>query len=193
MSKLTEDEIFKVRQETQGVTLAFARAIEAKVLAGITGDGRGEAKYCFYCRANTHNDSECWSTRPAGWKPDNTAQTAAAPLVPSPSVKFVWPPAQPQQQQAAPGAVPDGWQPIETAPKDGSMFLCWVSAERYSSPDGECSSHAHDTSQMDFCWWRNGLDGNGYFDPACGQIGDSQDVTHWMPLPPAPKPQEPGA
>lgn len=91
--------------------MSIFRAIEAEVLRlnGITGDGRGEAKYFFYCRANTHNDSECWSTRPAGWKPDNTAQTAATPLVPSPSVKFVWPPAQPQQQQAAPGAVPDGY------------------------------------------------------------------------------------
>ena len=80
------------------------------------------------------------------------------------------------------------WQPIETAPKDGSMFLCWVSAERWSSEDGGGSVRSHDVSQVDFCWWRDNH-GNGYFDPACGQIGDSQDVTHWMPLPAAPKEQ----
>ena len=78
------------------------------------------------------------------------------------------------------------WQPIATAPKDGTMFLCWVSAERYSAKDGEGSGQAHDVSQVDFCWWRQGpveMPNAGYFDPACGQIGDTQDVTHWMPLP----------
>lgn len=81
------------------------------------------------------------------------------------------------------------WQPIETAPKDGTMFLCWVSAERYSAKDGEGSGRTHDVSQVDFCWWRRGpveMPDAGYFDPACGQIGDAQDVTHWMPLPDAP-------
>jgi hypothetical protein len=24
-------------------------------------------KWCNYCQKNNHNDSECWSTRPAGW------------------------------------------------------------------------------------------------------------------------------
>jgi hypothetical protein len=79
-------------------------------------------------------------------------------------------------------AVP-AWQPIESAPRDGTMFLCWVSAVRYGETD-EGQQYQQDASQADFCWWR---DGHGYFDPACGQIGDSQDVTHWMPLPAAPK------
>lgn len=78
------------------------------------------------------------------------------------------------------------WQPIETAPKDGSMFLCWISAVRYGETD-EGQPYQQDASQIDFCWWRDGVDGNGYLDPACGQIGDSQSVTHWMPLPAAPK------
>ena len=78
------------------------------------------------------------------------------------------------------------WQPIETAPKDGSLFLCWVNAERWSNFDGGCSSHSHDVSQIDFCYWNKGLGENGYFDPCCGQIGDLQLVTHWMPLPDAP-------
>lgn len=76
------------------------------------------------------------------------------------------------------------WQPISTAPKDGTMFLCWVAAARWSRPDGECSSHEHDVSQVDFCWWRKveeSPDG-GYFDNAAGQIGDSQVVTHWRAI-----------
>lgn len=83
------------------------------------------------------------------------------------------------------------WQPIETAPKDGSLFLCWVSAVRYGETD-EGQPYQQDASQVDFCSWRNGprdLPDHGYFDPCCGQIGDSQDVTHWMPLPPPPKEQ----
>ncbi len=84
-------------------------------------------------------------------------------------------------------AVP-GWQPIETAPKDGSLFLCWVAAERWSAADGEGSGRGHDVSQVDFCNWRTQADipDCGWFDPCCGQIGDSQGVTHWMPLPAAP-------
>jgi Protein of unknown function (DUF551) len=72
-----------------------------------------------------------------------------------------------------------GWMPIDSAPKDGTMFLCWVSAVRYE-----------DCSQVDECWWRNGPEGDpelGYFDNACGQIGDSQAVTHWRPLPQPPE------
>lgn len=83
----------------------------------------------------------------------------------------------------------DGWQPIETAPRDGSLFLCWVSAIRYGETD-EGQQYQQDASQIDFCSWRDGppdIPGHGYFDPCCGQIADSQDVTHWRPLPPAPK------
>lgn len=85
-------------------------------------------------------------------------------------------------------AAPDGWRPIETAPTDGSMFLCWVSAERWSSADGEGSGRSQDVSQVDFCWHRRMPYDHeqGYFDNAAGQIGDGQDITHWMPLPAAP-------
>jgi hypothetical protein len=84
------------------------------------------------------------------------------------------------------------WKPIETAPKDGGMFLGWVGAERWSGADGESSGHWHDTSAADFCWWRvvEGSPDGGYFDNASGQIGDSQGVTHWMPLPQPPKETE---
>ena len=82
------------------------------------------------------------------------------------------------------------WQPIETAPKDGAMLLCWVKAERWSAIDGGGSGIGHDVSSVDFCWWRKGpaeVPQAGYWDNALGQIGDAQDVTHWMPLPPAPE------
>lgn len=82
------------------------------------------------------------------------------------------------------------WQPIETAPKDGTLFLCWVSAVRHGETD-DGQQYQQDASQIDFCAWRNGppdMPEHGYFDPCCGQVGDAQGVTHWMPLPEPPKP-----
>lgn len=78
------------------------------------------------------------------------------------------------------------WLPIESAPKDGSLFLCWVSATRYSSSDGECSSYDHDVSDFDFAQWRTHSEtpGEGYFMNMMGQIGDTQDITHWQKLTP---------
>lgn len=92
---------------------------------------------------------------------------------------------------AAPAAAP-AWQPIETAPKDGSLFLCWVLAVRYGETD-EGQQYQEDVSQADFCHWQSHDDApdGGWFEPCCGQIGDGQDVTHWMPLPAAPVLQAP--
>ena len=85
-----------------------------------------------------------------------------------------------------------GWRPIETAPRDGRLFLCWVSAVRYGETD-EGQQCQQDVSQVDFCNWRTQPyhPDCGWFDPCCGQIGDQQGVTHWMPLP-APPTTEPG-
>ena len=79
------------------------------------------------------------------------------------------------------------WQPIETAPKDGSLFLCWVSAIRYEEAD-EGRPREVDVSQIDFCNWRTQADipDCGWPEPCCWQIGDQQDITHWMPLPKPP-------
>lgn len=71
------------------------------------------------------------------------------------------------------------------------MFLCWVSAVRYGETD-EGQQYQQDASQVDFCAWRNGpgeIQDGGYFDAFCGQIGDEQAVTHWMPLPSPPATQ----
>lgn len=76
------------------------------------------------------------------------------------------------------------WSDIETAPKDGSIFLCWVTAERYGETD-EGQQYTQDVSQADFGWWRPSDDA-GYFDCGCGQIADRQHISHWMPLPPPP-------
>jgi hypothetical protein len=79
------------------------------------------------------------------------------------------------------------WRPIETAPKDGTLFLCWVSAVQYGESD-EGQQYQIDVSQADFCQWQafeEAPDG-GWFEPCCGHISDQQAVTHWMPLPPAP-------
>lgn len=93
----------------------------------------------------------------------------------------------PYQKGAVMTDTTDKWQPIETAPKDGTMFLCWVSAVRYGET-GDGQQYQHDASQVDFGMWRINEDLNaGWFDPFCGQIGDAQDVTHWMPLPAPPK------
>lgn len=77
------------------------------------------------------------------------------------------------------------WLPIETAPKDGRMFLCCVSAIRHTHINGEFGIPT-DVSEADFCQWNNN-DGNGYWDNMMGQIGDEYDITHWMPLPEQPK------
>ena len=75
-----------------------------------------------------------------------------------------------------------GWQPIETAPKDGSYLLLW---EQYSDAPfvgywsgGSWSvSHEH-------------VDAEGGWDGANVVDALSMPITHWMPLPPAPGPAD---
>lgn len=66
------------------------------------------------------------------------------------------------------------WKPIETAPKDGTPFLCF-------RPDALGHGFS-DQSGIDVLWWENGdwtYDGDGRVtvDPP----------THWMPLPAPPQ------
>ena len=76
------------------------------------------------------------------------------------------------------------WLPIETAPKDGKLFLGWVRAVRYGEDDAG-QPFEHDVSDHDFCRWRE-METGGFYENMMGQIGDAQDITHWMPLPAAP-------
>lgn len=77
------------------------------------------------------------------------------------------------------------WQPIETAPKDGSMFLCWVSAVRFGTRDDGSAGEA-DCSEADFGYWMKFRDG-GVFHNVQGEIGDQSAITHWQPLPARPE------
>lgn len=70
----------------------------------------------------------------------------------------------------------DGWEPIETAPKDGSKILLWPT-------DG--SHHNHCEPQTTIAYWIS--DGRGYW----RGWNMCRRPTHWMPLPAAPLP--PGA
>lgn len=61
------------------------------------------------------------------------------------------------------------WQPIETAPRDGTKILVWV-------PDGG-------ESEATTAWW---LLMEGWCDVRCVQL---HYPSHWMPLPVPPLPQ----
>lgn len=78
-----------------------------------------------------------------------------------------------------------GWRPIESAPRDGRMFLGWVSAVRYAEPD-EGDPYEVDVSECDFCLWRD-TELGGYVDAMSSPRADLEHVTHWMPLPEPPK------
>jgi hypothetical protein len=69
------------------------------------------------------------------------------------------------------------WQPIETAPKDGTVVLLFVPG------DDDCREDCWITASWD------GLMGGVWMDNARGEwwgFGPS----HWMPLPPPPKEQK---
>ena len=67
------------------------------------------------------------------------------------------------------------WQPIETAPKDGTPILGWA-------PDSELANPVH----YAVIWWFQWTELGGWV-----REGDEYDIaadpTHWMPLPDAPK------
>jgi hypothetical protein len=75
--------------------------------------------------------------------------------------------------------------PIESAPRDGRLFLCWVRAAQVGEDD--CGSYYEaDASEIDFGRWRESELG-GYCENMMGRIADLQEVTHWMPLPEPPE------
>lgn len=63
------------------------------------------------------------------------------------------------------------WQPIETAPRDGSRILLWVADGGDDHQGGICFGRRYEKSGR--------VQGEG-------MTGDWQ-FTHWMPLPPPPK------
>lgn len=77
---------------------------------------------------------------------------------------------------------PGTWQPIETAPKDGSIVLVFGSGYDWEGPR-YCSNTIFVAAYLsDF------QDGDGYWHwGAPGYIGRVEPATHWMPLPGPPK------
>jgi len=78
-----------------------------------------------------------------------------------------------------PHAVSQGWQDIETAPRDGTPFLCFHPDDVFSPITG-----------IDLIWWEPGI-GRWTMD------GDNKvpfvgEITHWMPLPAPPSPAKTG-
>lgn len=62
------------------------------------------------------------------------------------------------------------WQPIDTAPKDGTPVLLWPGAEIWAGQTTPAVG-----------WWAE------YFGWICSSAGASGEVaTHWMPLPTPP-------
>ena len=83
--------------------------------------------------------------------------------------------ASPQPQPVQPSEVAQQWQPIETAPKDGTRVLAtWDYTWCQSGP------HAEVCETNESGEWFYSYDGDGPQKPP----------THWMPLPAPPKPKD---
>ena len=84
------------------------------------------------------------------------------------------------------GLLPD-WRPIETAPKDGTIFDAWA--------DFECPSHKSGARYVSARY----VPEKGRWEDSCGNIiqylqlpdedgwWQARYLTHWMPLPPPPQ------
>lgn len=87
--------------------------------------------------------------------------------------------------------VPEGWQPIETAPEGVLVVVSWIDAD-----DGEAR---HNFDYLEDGVWSNYFNEHEHYMIAGVARGRSEDApyTHWTPLPPhwsplpaAPSPQE---
>lgn len=93
------------------------------------------------------------------------------------------------QLESARASVPEGWQDIATAPRDGSYILALVAAnpsERYAHLAGRAFVIRHEgktPSDYDMGW--------AVF-PGFGGVPDNW-FTHWQPIPCLPSPPEPSA
>lgn len=85
-----------------------------------------------------------------------------------------------------------GWQPIETAPKDGTKIDLWMIAgdgynegrvtDAYWVEASRDYEYAFDGHKAVSCWWAP----NQWYDGADGPMRNDV-ASHWMPLPDAPK------
>lgn len=80
-------------------------------------------------------------------------------------------------QLTALAAAHEGWQPIETAPKDGSSIIgFWINTDENTTCDGRV-----DFSYMYILWW----DGF-HWETAGYDHSHEMEPTHWKPCPIAP-------
>ncbi len=84
------------------------------------------------------------------------------------------------------------WQPIETAPKDGTQILGYDASETYLPDEGdkgyieEDSGYVHElTRPVMVLWWKQYEWGGSWKLAHYGAF--SYNPTHWMPLPEGPK------
>lgn len=84
--------------------------------------------------------------------------------------------------RAAGYAVEQGWQPIATAPRDGTPVIGCVYC-----PTGIDPAHW----VVFICWWTDGNPGafnkpSGWMSDSCEDFGGHEHPTHWRPLPEGP-------
>ena len=100
------------------------------------------------------------------------------------------------------------WQPIETAPKDGTPILGWCvhNEDRIWEIEGKSmtlyAAHTEGLSHVEdgihVIVWGGGWDDRSYDEPDAGHLPDwwflsgscfevTANPTHWMPLPGAPE------
>jgi hypothetical protein len=82
------------------------------------------------------------------------------------------------------------WQPIETAPKDGTKIVAWGFLANRAPEMGVIRS---ETPVAHVMMWRSytGLDAGDWVSTSIG-IALAQHPTHWMPLPAPPEEAEHG-
>jgi hypothetical protein len=88
------------------------------------------------------------------------------------------------------------WQPIETAPRDGTAILAWredcgvllcrfCDANELRTISDKERDELDEVSLFQCDWWGGDAEGGGY------RLEGSEIPTHWQPLPAAPKQVEP--
>lgn len=87
------------------------------------------------------------------------------------------------------------WQPIETAPKDGSRFVAWSVTIMNEYDDEVSQTVPIKRGVRDECpciayWFSiNGLSGGQFVEYPFKAYVVNREFTHWMPLPAPPESQ----
>ncbi len=139
----------------------------AQIRAALLAEDKGGEVFGWYLRADTY--------APVFREQRNPPE----PLTREEALASGWRPVYTNPQQAAQAAVPQ-WQPIETAPRDGTVILVTDTFTYRSDPDKK-PRHVYRAVR----WNEEGYGWEIYND---GEIIDQDGPTFWMPLP-----AEPGA